>query len=292
MIKNETVKVFVYGTLKRGMCNHERMGLKKAKFICKANLSGFDMYSMMFYPIIVPNGNKTKKVVGEIYEISKINYLKIKGMELASGFKEIKIKYNNNEKLHCFIYQKIPFNAELIEEREWKKQNEDSSFNEIKLDTETIKEKEVFFSGGKYSGKYYRNDYFDYPYEEYSDYDTDNDVYDLLIDFPHLLHDLEIQEYVNKSTRLKRLISNDKKLSVIQAEIDLNKDINYKMTDSELNELDEFWEKYVNEKTHEKPDYELDEHFYCGCRMVDIKPTWVWDSVTRVWRCQKCGEFQ
>lgn len=273
------------------MYNHERMRMKKGKYIGKANLSGFSMYSVLFYPIIVPNGDKTKKVFGEIYDLSDVDYAKIRKMELASGYKEIKIKYKDDEKLHCFIYNKAPFNSELIETGEWTKEHEGSTFNDITIDKETIKEKISHYNS------YYSNQWNDFggfsPSDFEDDFDTDNDIYDLLSEFPHIMYDIEIQEYIGKSTRLKRMIQSDKTLRPIQLQIDTDKVHDpYKMSEQETLELDEFWDKYVQNKTHDTPEYELDEHFYCACRFIDVKPIWTWDSVTRVWRCQKCGEFQ
>ena len=282
------MKIFVYGTLKKGFYNHDRMRMKKAKYLGKATLSGFNMYSVLFFPVIVHNGDKTKKIVGEIYDVNETDYLKIKTMERASGYKEIKIKYKNDDKLHCFIFDKIPFNSELIESGEWTKEYSDLTFNDISVNKESIKEKEVIHSqwdNWSEWNNYYSN------FED--DYDTDNDIYDLLIDFPHLLYDIEIQEYITKSTRLKRMIQADNILRPIQIQLELEREHDpYKMSEKETSELDEFWDKYVEDKGGYKPDYELNQHVYCACRAVNVKPIWMWDAGIRVWRCQKCGEFQ
>ena len=58
-------KVFVYGTLLKGMSNYDDY-LAYAKFVSKAEIDGFDMYDLGHFPGIVKGKGKVK---GEIYEV-------------------------------------------------------------------------------------------------------------------------------------------------------------------------------------------------------------------------------
>lgn len=61
-------RVFVYGTLMKGRYNHDRY-LRGQKYLGRAVLHGYAMYSLGSYPGIVPE--EGEKVLGEVYEVDE-----------------------------------------------------------------------------------------------------------------------------------------------------------------------------------------------------------------------------
>jgi gamma-glutamylcyclotransferase (GGCT)/AIG2-like uncharacterized protein YtfP len=64
------MKLFVYGTLKRGHHNHRL--LEKAQYISHAELWGYQMYSLGGFPGIKPSDGH---VHGEVYEVEDLTRL-------------------------------------------------------------------------------------------------------------------------------------------------------------------------------------------------------------------------
>ncbi|MGA0846036.1 MAG: gamma-glutamylcyclotransferase family protein, partial [Luteolibacter sp.] len=65
MNSGQDTLIFVYGTLRRGGCNHHR--LDEASFVARATLPG-RLYRIDWYPGMVADAN-AGEVVGEIYQI-------------------------------------------------------------------------------------------------------------------------------------------------------------------------------------------------------------------------------
>ena len=88
--KGGNMKLFVYGTLKKGFRLHYYLG--DAKFIKKTELKGYDMYKVncmgLTFPYIV-QGNGTVK--GELYEVSEKVFKRIEKMEKQGGLKKQKL---------------------------------------------------------------------------------------------------------------------------------------------------------------------------------------------------------
>ncbi len=65
------MKIFVYGTLKKGGILHKYM--EEAKFIKKKKLSGYVLYLAPdeTYPLLYFTGNKKDVVIGELWKISR-----------------------------------------------------------------------------------------------------------------------------------------------------------------------------------------------------------------------------
>ena len=80
------MKLFVYGTLKKGFYNHG--WLKDSKFLCEASICGYTLYDTGYgYPAAVEEDYSC--IAGEIYELSKEDYKYIRSMELGAGYDEI-----------------------------------------------------------------------------------------------------------------------------------------------------------------------------------------------------------
>ena len=60
--------LFVYGTLKKGKCNHHVLGTN-AKFLGTGTVVGFDLFSNGYYPYAVLTNSNHKCISGEVYEI-------------------------------------------------------------------------------------------------------------------------------------------------------------------------------------------------------------------------------
>ena len=91
-------KIFVYGTLMKGMVNHAF--LKDSKFVGKAEVSGFDMYLLGNYPGVI---NGSGRVKGEIYEISDITLKDINELE-GEGYLYVKTKVKTIEGDEVLLY--------------------------------------------------------------------------------------------------------------------------------------------------------------------------------------------
>ena len=65
--KDNTIKVFVYGTLMEGKTNHRRY-LSKARFLGKGTVKGYSLYHLGSFPGVV-HSKRVDKVKGEVYEI-------------------------------------------------------------------------------------------------------------------------------------------------------------------------------------------------------------------------------
>jgi len=80
------IKIFVYGTLKRGHYNHGRCGLDGAgvSFIGQEYIDGYTLYRRYNLPYAVKE--KGKRIKGEVYEVPFDVYDQIYWMEVGAGY--------------------------------------------------------------------------------------------------------------------------------------------------------------------------------------------------------------
>ena len=105
------MKVFVYGTLKKGFGNHAL--LETAKFIKEATTDGqFVMYERWFpyiipvhYPLSDEESRAAGRVVGEVYEINEGHLADLDGLEGEGYFYE-RVKVEVGEE-SMYAYQMI-----------------------------------------------------------------------------------------------------------------------------------------------------------------------------------------
>jgi len=84
------MKLFVYGTLRKGCGNHEHF-LRGKEPLCVDMLTNFKMYNLGAFPAIVESTDKNDYVVVEIYEI---NDAELKAIDRLEGYPRF---YNRKE---------------------------------------------------------------------------------------------------------------------------------------------------------------------------------------------------
>jgi len=79
------MKLFVYGTLKKGFYNYG--WLKDSKFLSDYTIPDFTLYDTGYgYPAAAEKENHI--VEGELYEIDSETYKNIRSMEIGAGYEE------------------------------------------------------------------------------------------------------------------------------------------------------------------------------------------------------------
>jgi gamma-glutamylaminecyclotransferase len=73
------MKVFVYGTLKKGFHNHAL--LENAKFLGWATLEGSHVLLDAGFPVCVPLYTGSSKVIGEVYEVTPAEMKRLDRLE-------------------------------------------------------------------------------------------------------------------------------------------------------------------------------------------------------------------
>jgi len=111
---------FIYGTLKKGFPNHERLGLDKtAKFLGPAELAGAKMYDLGLFPAIVMTGEPKDVVQGELYNIEDEECInRIRRMERAAGYDEVEVDIGGT-KAKAFVFDHVPQKASHVEDGKW-----------------------------------------------------------------------------------------------------------------------------------------------------------------------------
>jgi gamma-glutamylcyclotransferase (GGCT)/AIG2-like uncharacterized protein YtfP len=114
------VRIFVYGTLRKGECRH--YFLEDSRFIGYARVKGYLLYNLGAYPGMVQGGGE---VVGEVYEIPE-SFLK--KLDLVEGVPElyrrelIEVTLENGQTIsaYAYIYNRKIDNKLLISSGDWK----------------------------------------------------------------------------------------------------------------------------------------------------------------------------
>lgn len=91
-------KVFVYGTLKKGFGLHRVVA--KSRFLGKSTLSGYAMFSRIYFPYITKGEGK---IHGEVYEVNQDTLQLLDAIE--SGYKRERVVVNlKGEKIKVYVY--------------------------------------------------------------------------------------------------------------------------------------------------------------------------------------------
>ena len=126
------IPFFVYGTLRKGFYNYDRILKGNVDKIVNATIDGYDMFSLGYYPGIVKGSNK---IVGEVIYVKPSKYLQmVQCLDQLEGYNPKKKNYSlylreikkvtleNGEQIDAYVYiynQKTNENHKLIENGDW-----------------------------------------------------------------------------------------------------------------------------------------------------------------------------
>ena len=98
--KDTRIKVFVYGSLKRGKGLY-RYYMKRAKFITEDTVKG-ELYSLGAYP---PLFRGDKDVTGEVFSIPLGDYDTMREMEESAGYEVCNVRTKKRQVVMTFFYR-------------------------------------------------------------------------------------------------------------------------------------------------------------------------------------------
>lgn len=103
------LKIFVYGSLKRGYWNNARC-LSEQRFIKDAETEpNYRLFDNGHYPCMIETENTEHKgveVKGEIWEVDKKCLSFLDAMEAGAGYKRVPVKLKNFvDEVHTYVYQ-------------------------------------------------------------------------------------------------------------------------------------------------------------------------------------------
>lgn len=121
-MKKETVLIAIYGTLRKGECNHHF--LKDACSICNCTFSGVLYDTGWGYPAVVLEGGKP--VVAELAEISLEAWARVDRLEgyprlYDRLLTEVVLEDGSTVEAWVYVMQRLPVGARIIESGDWKK---------------------------------------------------------------------------------------------------------------------------------------------------------------------------
>jgi gamma-glutamylcyclotransferase (GGCT)/AIG2-like uncharacterized protein YtfP len=112
------IKVFVYGTLKKGYRNHRL--LEGSNYIGEGKISGYDLYDLGSFPGIIRGKGE---VVGEIYEIDQETLKRVDMLESEGQlYSRVPVEVSQNGKMvkaATYVFNRSVNNAHRIE-KEWR----------------------------------------------------------------------------------------------------------------------------------------------------------------------------
>ncbi len=113
------LKIFVYGTLKKGYGNHGL--LKTSKFIGNGYIKGWNIYDLGFFPGIRKSQNKKRIVYGEVYEIDDITRMRVDSLEgegsLYNRVKTLAVVNGEEMEVSVYVFARNIEQYQRIEER-------------------------------------------------------------------------------------------------------------------------------------------------------------------------------
>ena len=116
------VKLFVYGTLKKGFHNHSVLERSNGKFIGKGyTLPIFTMYNLGHYPAVTLLGNTA--IQGEVWEVDDLQHTDwLEGYPKFYDRRVISIQMEEGGLVEASLYyiKEDHTYKELIEEGEWR----------------------------------------------------------------------------------------------------------------------------------------------------------------------------
>lgn len=112
--------VAVYGSLRKGLHNHKRLGTDR-ELVGEGIVKGFGMYSLGAYPALTREGKHTDVVV-ELYHISDKTMLDLDCLEGFPHFYTRKLCpiHVNGEKVPAWVYyMKGSLSVDFVESGDW-----------------------------------------------------------------------------------------------------------------------------------------------------------------------------
>lgn len=118
------IYVFVYGTLKRGFSLHKY--LRGARFLGEAELEGFLMYDLGWYPGIVPGPGRVR---GELYEVSPallavLDEVEEEGEEYERRLLPVRLSDGCTIEAFVYVYRGKISERPVLREGVWEKREE------------------------------------------------------------------------------------------------------------------------------------------------------------------------
>lgn len=107
------IKVFVYGSLKKGFCNHARF-LDEATFLgeTRTHSRAYKMYSFGMFPAVYKGG--AYSIEGELYEVTEEELVHLDRLESNGRFyNREEVKLANGETAWMYLCMGKPYNGDM-----------------------------------------------------------------------------------------------------------------------------------------------------------------------------------
>lgn len=117
VIERMSERLFVYGSLKRGLQNPIERFVPDAKFVSDAELQDFSLHKVSWFPGIVES--KGDKVIGEVYEIPQAEFVKLDRYESAPHLFKRQIVSTSIGDTWVYVYNGIPKEGTKVETGVW-----------------------------------------------------------------------------------------------------------------------------------------------------------------------------
>jgi gamma-glutamylcyclotransferase (GGCT)/AIG2-like uncharacterized protein YtfP len=127
----------VYGTLKKNHYNHPLISRSNGRFVKTVKIPYYKMYSLGYYPILIPSQSQDDRVLVEIYDVSEEAYKRMRAMELGAGYVEIDQPIGGII-VKMWIYPSIQkvrhWGPELVPDGVWTLDLENDSISKLETD--------------------------------------------------------------------------------------------------------------------------------------------------------------
>jgi len=118
------MKVFVYGSLKRGYPNHRYLEGNNSEFLGESTLVGHRLYHVSFFPGLVESEDPREIVHGETYDVSQVTLSVLDQLE-GEGYlykRQLITVLLDNVPVEAYAYlwlPRIPEDIEKVENNNW-----------------------------------------------------------------------------------------------------------------------------------------------------------------------------
>lgn len=118
--KENRMKIFIYGSLKKGFYNHDVLKSIDARFIKNVQTTpDYLLVDLTYFPGLVRSENG-KSIKGELYEIDEQGKKILDILEaVPTLYKDEVIQLNTGQNVMTYIYVKPYKNNKIMKEDEW-----------------------------------------------------------------------------------------------------------------------------------------------------------------------------